>query len=69
RGVDVRTELAIGVGPFDALVDEVPDHEALVMGEQAPSLRSFLFGEETERAAAATVGPVLVVRREREDGS
>ena len=69
RGIDVDAELVVGGDPFDSLVDAVPDHEALVMGEQAPSLRSFLFGEETERAAAATVGPVLVVRREREDGS
>ena len=32
------------------------------MGEQAPSFRSFFFGDEGDRIAAASVGPVLVVR-------
>ncbi|UPV73812.1 universal stress protein [Halorussus limi] len=63
-GIDARTELATGVDPFEALVDAVAGHDAVVMGEQAPSLRSLVFGEETERVAAETVGPVLVVRRD-----
>ena len=50
--------------PFDALIDAVADHDGIVMGERAPSLSSFLFGEEAERVAAASVGPVLVVRSE-----
>lgn len=62
--IEVATELAVGTPPFEALLAALPDHDAIVMGEQAPSLRSFLFGEETERVAAETVGPVLVVRRE-----
>ncbi|ESP89475.1 universal stress protein [Candidatus Halobonum tyrrellensis] len=64
RGVDVRTELAVDDDPVAALVAAVPDHDAVVMGERAPSVRSFLFGEEAERVAAETVGPVLVVRRD-----
>jgi len=32
------------------------------MGERAPSFRSLVFGEESERVAAESVGPVLVVR-------
>jgi len=32
------------------------------MGQQAPSLSSLLFGDEQERVAAASVGPVVVVR-------
>ncbi|WP_380678553.1 universal stress protein [Salinigranum sp. GCM10025319] len=64
RGLDVRTELVTGVGPFEALIDAVAGHDAVVMGEQAPSLRSMLFGEATDRVAAESVGPVLVVRRE-----
>ena len=64
RGLDVRTELATGVGPFEALIDAVAGHDAVVMGEQAPSLRSMLFGEAANRVAAESVGPVLVVRRE-----
>ena len=63
-GIDARTELAVAADPFEALAEAVADHDAVVMGEQAPSLRSFLFGEETERVAAETVGPVLVVRRD-----
>jgi nucleotide-binding universal stress UspA family protein len=52
--------------PLDALLEAIPDHDAIVMGEQAPSLQSFLFGDVTERVAAESVGPVLVVRRPRE---
>jgi nucleotide-binding universal stress UspA family protein len=62
-GIEARTELAEDTTPLDALLEAVPDHDAIVMGEQAPSLGSFLFGEVTERVAAESVGPVLVVRR------
>jgi nucleotide-binding universal stress UspA family protein len=62
-GIDARTVLAEETGPLDALVAAVPDHDAIVMGEQAPSLQSFLFGDITDRVAAESVGPVLVVRR------
>lgn len=64
-GVSVRTKQASGK-PFDALIDAVPGHDAIVMGERAPSLSSLLLGEETARVAAASVGPVLVVRRDEE---
>lgn len=63
EGIDVSTTVAADAGPLDALLGAVPDHDAIVMGEQAPSLQSFLFGEATERVAAESVGPVLVVRR------
>ena len=63
-GVDVRTELVASDRPFEALVEAVPGHDAIVMGEAAPSLSSFLLGDEAERLASATVGPVLVVRDE-----
>jgi len=57
---------AVGDGPpFEALVDAAVDHDAIVMGERAPSFRSLVFGEETDRVAAASVGPVLVVRGEK----
>jgi len=62
-GIETETRTSTA-SPFDALVDAVPDHDAIVMGEAAPSLSSFLFGEESDRVAAASVGPVLVVRRE-----
>ncbi len=61
-GVDVETDLAVGDAPLDALVDAAADHDAIVMGERAPSLRSFFLGEDAERIAAESVGPVLVVR-------
>ncbi|WP_436933597.1 universal stress protein [Halovenus marina] len=65
READIETETRMAAGdPFDALVEAIPGHDAVVMGEAAPSLASLLFGEESERVAAATVGPVLVVRRE-----
>lgn len=64
-GIDTQTTIS-GGRPFEALVEAVPGHDAIVMGERAPSLSSFLFGEETERVAAASVGPVLVVRRDED---
>ncbi|ELZ56909.1 universal stress protein [Halorubrum distributum] len=67
RGLDVDTATAAEGSPFDALIDAVPGHDAVVMGERAPSFRSFVFGEESERVAAASVGPVLVVRDRRAD--
>lgn len=60
-GIDIQTETATG-SPFDALIDAVPGHDAIVIGEKAPSLMSLLFGEEPDRIASASVGPVLVVR-------
>jgi len=65
RDVDVRTELVVGAPPFEALIEAATDHDAIVMGERAPSLRSLVFGDEAERVATESVGPVLVVRRER----
>lgn len=68
-GIETETNRAEG-RPFDALIDAMPGHDGVVMGERAPSLSSFLFGDEAERVAAASVGPVLVVRSgpERDEG-
>lgn len=63
RGIDVGTDLAIDDPPLEALVAAAADHDAVVLGERAPSLRTLVFGEEADRVAAETVGPVLVVRR------
>jgi nucleotide-binding universal stress UspA family protein len=60
-GIDTGTVMGTGK-PFDALMDAVTDHDAVVMGEAAPSLSSFLLGDEADRVAAGSVGPVLVVR-------
>jgi nucleotide-binding universal stress UspA family protein len=60
-GIETTTRVAAGK-TLDALVDAVAGHDAIVMGERAPSVSSLLFGEEADRVAAASVGPVLVVR-------
>ena len=65
-GIDADTTLAGDGSAFNALIDAVPDHDAVVIGERAPSFRSFVFGDESERVAAASVGPVLVVRDRRD---
>ncbi|WP_293028036.1 universal stress protein [Natronococcus sp.] len=62
RGIDIRTELAVDEPPLEALLDRAAGHDAVVMGERAPSLLTLVFGEEAERVAAESVGPVLVVR-------
>ncbi|TQQ82719.1 universal stress protein [Halonotius terrestris] len=67
-GIDTGTSTAAG-SPFDSLMDAVPGHDAIVIGESAPSLRSLVFGDDAERVAAASVGPVLVVRRDDEPES
>jgi nucleotide-binding universal stress UspA family protein len=66
-GIAVQARVAEDAKPLDALLEAVPDHDAIVMGEQAPSLQSFLLGGVTERVAAESVGPVLVVRRPESD--
>ena len=62
HGVAVETRLVPGGPPIEAVVDAAAAHDVIVMGEQAPTLTSFLFGELPERVAAESVGPVLVVR-------
>lgn len=62
RGIDVETELVVDAAPFEALLEAATRHDAIVMGERAPSLRSLVFGEAAERVATESVAPVLVVR-------
>ncbi|ELY65782.1 universal stress protein [Natronococcus jeotgali] len=69
RGIDVATELAVDEPPLEALVDAAVGHDAVVMGERAPSLLTLVFGEDAERVAAESVGPVLVVRNGEDDES
>ena len=61
-GIEVQTKEASG-RPFDALIEATPDHDAIVMSKHAPSLSSLVLGDEAERVAAASVGPVFVVRQ------
>lgn len=62
EGIETETRMATDK-PFSALVESVPGHDAVIMGEAAPSLSSLVFGETSDRVAAASVGPVLVVRQ------
>lgn len=70
-GIAVETVRSTEGSPFDTLVTEVEGHDTVVMGEKAPSLRSLVFGDEAERVASASVGPVVVVRSigDTDDGS
>lgn len=61
-GINVQVKFAENVSPRKALIEELPGHDVIIMGENAPSLRSLFFGDESERVAAESVGPVLVVR-------
>lgn len=65
-GLTVETVSVGGGAPFEALVEELPGHDAVIMGERAPSFRSLVFGEKSARVASASVGPVLVVRSAEE---
>ena len=63
-GIDVTTQRKTGAA-FTAIVDTVSGHDAVVIGEDGPSLSSLVFGDEPARIAATTVSPVLVVRSNR----
>jgi nucleotide-binding universal stress UspA family protein len=60
-GLSVGTVVTEGP-PFERLFERVAGHDAIVVGEAAPSWRSFVFGDETDRLASASVSPVIVVR-------
>lgn len=62
----ITTEVRSAESPVEAITEAAVDHDATVMGESEPSLRSFLFGEIAERVARRSLGPVFVVRRETE---
>lgn len=68
RGLDVGGLAGTEPGAFGGLIEAVADHDAIVMGEPSPTLRSMLLGEETGRIATESVGPVIVVRREPPGG-
>ena len=62
-GIDTETVVTVG-SPFESLIQSVTGHDAVVIGETAPSLRSLIFGDDAERVAAASIGPVVVVRHD-----
>lgn len=61
----IATGVTVAGTPVQAIATAAADHDAVVMGESEPSLRSFLFGEVSEQVAARSFGPVIVVRRQR----
>lgn len=62
----ITTEVRASATPVRAIATAAADHGAVVMGESEPSLRSFVLGDAAEQVADRSLGPVLVVRRERE---
>lgn len=70
HGVDadaIETMVEVTDTRVRAMTDRAVQHDLVVMGERAPSLRSLVFGEDVEQVAEVSVGPVLVVRREVEE--
>ncbi|MFB6281298.1 MAG: universal stress protein [Haloferacaceae archaeon] len=63
----VTTEVTVSGTPVREIAAAAADHDAVVMGEGEPSLRSFLLGDASERVAAGSLGPVVVVRRAPDD--
>ncbi len=63
-GLTVETMVVPDGTPVDALVDAAPGHDAIVMGQNAPSIVSAVLGDDADRVASGSVGPVLVVRDE-----
>ena len=61
EGIDVETVAKTG-SAFDAITETIEGHDAVVLGEKAPSLTPLIFGDKTDQIASTTVGPVLVVR-------
>ncbi len=61
----ITEDVIVSETPIQSIATVATDHDAVVMGESAPSLRTFLFGEAAEQVAVHSLGPVVVVRRER----
>jgi len=65
RGLDperVHTEMAEGESSVREIAEYAADFDVVVMGEGGPSLLASVIGDDAERVAAESFGPVLVVR-------
>lgn len=70
RGLDpslFELEVAIGERATPELAELASTHDAVVMGQAAPSIREFLLRDRPERLLKATASPVFVVRRDQSD--
>lgn len=61
----VDVQIARNERPREAIVDAATTYDAVVMGESAPSLTTFVFGMAADDVAEQFLGPVLVVQREK----
>jgi nucleotide-binding universal stress UspA family protein len=59
----IRTSVVVSDTPVQTVATAAEGHDAVVMGESAPSLRALLFGATSEQVASRSLGPVVVVRR------
>ena len=59
-------ELKTGPKPLDILVETAESYDAVIMGESDPSLITYVFGMREEQVAERFLGPVLIVKRERQ---
>lgn len=64
----IRMDVTLTETPVRDLGAVGDEYDLVVMGEAAPSLRSYVFGEDHQRVADRSLGPVLVRRRERPHG-
>ena len=47
--------------PIESVATAAAEHDAVIMGERAPSLKTWILGEDSERVADKFHGPVVVV--------
>ncbi|WP_323191104.1 universal stress protein [Halostella sp. PRR32] len=62
----ITGDVTVSGAPVRAIATAAADHDAVVMGESEPSLGSVLFGDPSEQVADRSLGPVIVVRNERD---
>ena len=63
----ITTQLDVTRSPLRAITTAADDAEFVIIGERKPSLVDHIFGDVADRLAAATAGPVLVVRKLRSE--
>ncbi len=59
----VRMRIEVADDPGEAIAAAAHDHDAMVIGETEPSVRSIIFGSVLEQIAREASIPVMVVRR------